>query len=125
MSRIELRPHHALCTAFFIGKGYSSDFTQNMAHITEMLRSSLPDIRLTCGWDVICRGCPHSDGSCGEKAPGYDLAVLEICGLAEGEQISWQELSGLVRERIIAGGRLSQVCGDCQWHGICSQLCNK
>ena len=123
MQSSELRPHHALCLAFFEGKGYSGDFVRNMAKIKELLTDSDPEVRLTTDWDMICRRCPHSDGSCGEKAPCYDRAVLEICGLSEGQVIKWSRLSQTAEELIIKAGRLPQVCGDCQWSYICSKKC--
>ncbi|MBQ8960285.1 MAG: DUF1284 domain-containing protein [Ruminococcus sp.] len=123
MQSSEIRPHHALCTAFFEGKGYSGEFVRNMAAVKERLASEDPEVRLTAGWDMICRGCPHSQGTCGEKAVRYDRAVLEICGLPEGQIIRWSRLSRLVHEKIITAGKLPQVCGDCRWSYICSEKC--
>ena len=34
---IRLRPHHGMCLAYFEGKGYSDDFTENMQHMLELL----------------------------------------------------------------------------------------
>ena len=118
----KLRPHHALCTAFFVGEGYSSDFTANMGKVTEMLRTRSPEIKLTCGWDIICKDCPHSSGGCGEKALRFDRAVLDICGLTDSQELNWSELSVLVREKILSAGKLAEVCGDCQWYSLCSSM---
>lgn len=120
---MKIRPHHGLCTAFFQGEGYSGDFTENMGKITALLSEENPQIIIAEGADEICRRCPNlSDGVCsGEKAERYDRTVLELCGFSCGSEMSWKDLSGAVREKIISCGKLSSVCGDCQWFYICSK----
>ncbi|MBR2283746.1 MAG: DUF1284 domain-containing protein [Ruminococcus sp.] len=120
MQGFELRPHHILCIGFFRGMGYSPEFTANMERITEMLRSGETQIRLTLSGDVLCGSCPHSSGnSCGTKAGRYDRTVLSLCGLDEGDILQWRQLREIAERNIIGCGRLSEVCGDCQWFGIC------
>ncbi len=121
---VQLRAHHLLCTEFFKGYGYSDDFSVNMSEVISMLNSGDPEVTLTAGADVICRGCPHNkDGICDsqEKVRRYDLAVLELLGVYEGNTAVWSELKKSARERIIAAGKLSQICGDCQWFHICGK----
>ncbi|MBU5626304.1 DUF1284 domain-containing protein [Oscillibacter sp. MSJ-2] len=113
----ELRPHHALCLRFFEGKGYSKGFTAHMAQVHgELTEDAL--VYLTAGEDVICAFCPNSGTGCPDAAR-YDRTVLELCGLSPGETLTWGRFSKLVRRRILAEGKLSQVCGDCQWAHVC------
>jgi len=123
--RLELRPHHGLCSAFFRGKGYSEEFTENMKAVLDRLNGGNVLVTLTAGADVICEVCPHNkDGECetSEKVRRYDAAVLKMCGLSAGETISWQDFKARVQENIVAAGRLSEVCGDCAWFGLCSGI---
>ncbi len=122
---LNMRPHHALCSEFFRGKGYSEEFTENMANTLNFIDSRDSDILLTVGTDIICRRCPHNVcGVCetAEKVRRYDLAVLSLCGLAEGDTVKRSELKKLVREKIILCGKLSEVCGDCAWFGFCGEI---
>ena len=124
MSGFELRPHHALCAGFFRGKGYSEAFVTNMSQAVGTLRASDPLLTLRGAPDAVCRSCPHNTlGVCdsAEKVARYDAAVLRLAGLADGAALHWSALSALARERILAPGRLGEVCGDCQWYDICSQ----
>lgn len=121
---LPLRPHHLLCTEFFKGYGYSDGFSANMSDVISMLNADDPAVTLTAGTDVICRGCPHNKGGiCDsrEKVRRYDLAVLELLEVHEGGTAAWSELKRSARERIIAAGKLYQICGDCQWFHICGK----
>ena len=124
MSSCELRPHHALCVGFFQGKGYSEAFVENMASVIGALRASDPLLTLRSAADPLCGSCPHNIGGVCEsadKVARYDAAVLRLLGLRDGAALRRSELSAWVRERILAPGRLGEVCGDCQWYEICSQ----
>ncbi|MGN1000097.1 MAG: DUF1284 domain-containing protein [Faecousia sp.] len=115
------RPHHGLCLRFFRGKGYSGDFVKNMAEMKAVMETN-PVIRLMVGSDEICRSCPNNlAGRCasGEKADRYDREVLRRCGLSEGAVLPYRELDGLVLRDILTVGVREEVCGDCQWSGIC------
>lgn len=123
MSGYRLRPHHALCIGFFEGKGYSEKFVRNMTEVIAYLEAADPLLTLTVRADIICRACPNdSRGRCctEEKVRRYDNAVLELCGIDEGEALHWSRLSELVSEKILSADRLSEVCADCCWYGICS-----
>ena len=123
MQSYKLRPHHGLCTAFFEGKGYSSDFTANMKNMINMLESLDPNVALTVGTDIICGKCPNNLNSIcrSPKPPIYDEKVLEITGLSENNILKWSVFRSTVREKIITSGRLNEVCGDCQWYEICAK----
>ncbi len=121
MSVSDLRPHHALCTGFFEGKGYSREFTENMAAVIRQLKSG-SKVRLICSADAVCSACPNDfpEGCTSQdKVERYDRAVLRLCGLTEGETIQVSELVSRVKKNIITAGRLGEVCGDCCWSEIC------
>ena len=119
---LPLRPHHGMCMAYFIGLGYSDAFSAHMAGLLEELTGDSP-VCLTVGTDAVCGPCPNNDGgTCGkpELVAGYDRAVLELCGLGEGYILSFGDFTALVQERILDQGIRREICGGCQWDGICS-----
>lgn len=119
---IKIRPHHGLCAEFFVGKGYSGEFTENMAATLKALAENNPQIVPKADTDLICGHCPNNAGNfckSGKKVLRYDKRVLELCGIAEGTVLFWEEYRRLLREKIIGAGRLEEVCGDCQWYEIC------
>lgn len=124
MRNFKLRPHHGLCIRFFEGKGYSSDFTRNMAEIIVMLNREDPVIQLHTDTDIICRSCPGNISERCEsftKVQNYDNAVLNFCGLKNGQQIQWSEFSHAVQTKIIMKSKRESICGDCQWNEICAK----
>jgi conserved hypothetical protein len=124
MRNFKLRPHHGLCIGFFEGKGYSSDFTRNMAEIIATLKRVDPVIELHSDTDIICRSCPENlGGRCAsfEKALNYDKAVLTHCGLENGQLIRWSELSRMIQQKIILCNKRNSICKDCQWNDICDK----
>ena len=124
MSDFDIRPHHGLCTQFFVGKGYSSDFTENMAEKISLLRQLDPVVRLIVGTDIICEKCPNNtDGNCsGTKPDIYDARVLDILDIQKKTELKWSRFLERVRTEIIVKGRLSEVCNDCQWFRICEGM---
>ena len=76
--RLPLRPHHGLCTAYFVGEGYSGGFKQHMGEVLSVLSPDDP-VQLTVGVDEICSACPHNkNGVCeSPTVAGHDNAVLE------------------------------------------------
>ncbi len=120
---MNLRPHHFLCIRFFEGKGYSDDFIRNMERVISEIGDKTLTLYLSC--DEVCKACPHNVlGACAsaDKVRQFDRAVLRLTGLREGETVSWEDMSALVSQRILSKGRLSEVCGCCQWFDdICSK----
>ena len=101
MSDCKLRPHHGLCIRFFVEKGYSPEFTENMKKVIAELESGDPVLTLCTGADVICRACTNNIcGTCrdGEKVAAFDNALMDLCGLEEGQEIRWSELTDRVRK---------------------------
>lgn len=124
MKTLEIRPHHGLCAEFFVGKGYSREFTENMAAVLKTLSENNQTVVPKIAADLICGRCPNNGAegcASGEKVRGYDKRVLEICGISEGTEILWEDFRRLLREKIIGTGRLREVCGDCQWAEICGK----
>ena len=120
---ISLRPHHGMCFQFYEGKGYSAEFTDHMGKIIKMLSDdpSQP-ITLTAEADAVCANCPNDrDGVCAdrEKVGRYDEAVLTLCGLRTGTEISYADFLSTVTEKILRPGLRRKICGDCCWNGIC------
>ena len=123
MSDYRIRAHHGMCLAFFEGKGCSPEFTENMTAVIGKLNSGGTFIRLTAGADIICRCCPHNIGGICESIENverYDNAVLRLCGLKNGEEISWQDFRRAVFDNIISAGKTAEVCGGCSWSYICA-----
>lgn len=121
---VRLRPHHGMCLAYFVGEGYSGGFS---AHMGRVLSSLSPETaaELTAGADAICAQCPNSHGGLcetEEKVRRYDRAVLERCGLEEGETLPFGAFTSLVQRRILAPGLRRDICGDCQWDALCANV---
>ena len=118
-----MRPHHALCVAFFEGKGYSEDFVIHMTEVIGVLGGD-PVIKITQGCDTICSACPENvGGKCmsADKVSDIDSRAAGYMGVSEGEHISWSRLSALAKDKIIDKGRLRDVCRDCKWIYICNK----
>ena len=122
MSRMTLRPHHALCAQFFVGKGYSAQFVEHMKRVLSELDRGA-DVTLTDGCDAICAGCPNNrDGVCetDEKVRTIDRRAIEAMGITFGDTLPWHALSALAKNRIIAAGALPEVCRSCEWIDLCT-----
>lgn len=108
--------------AYFAGYGYSDSFSAHMAALLEELRpESL--VELAVDTDAVCGPCPNNvEGLCNkpELVAAYDRAVLNYCGLAEGEIIPFGRFTALVQEKILARGLRKKICRNCQWDGICT-----
>lgn len=116
-----IRAHHGMCFSFFKGKGYSGEFTENMWAMKEKLQKD-PRVILLKEADDVCVHCPNNEGgksTCLEKAKRYDCQVLAYCGLEAGVELRWKDFEKLVRENILDVGRREEICGDCEWSGMC------
>ena len=122
--KILLRPHHALCAAFFEGKGYDAAFVRHMQETLELLDRDDPEVSLTDGCDELCSACPHrKNGQCetDAKARGIDERAFTAMELKTGESLTWRELSEKAKEKVILSGKLKDVCRECEWIGICAK----
>ena len=119
-----LRPHHALCIRFFVGKGYSEKFVRHMTAVVEKLQRDDPVVTLAGGCDVICEKCPHNrGGACdtSDKVRAIDDRALSAMELHVGETLRWHDLYRRAYDRIIGCSRLTEVCRDCQWLNLCKK----
>jgi hypothetical protein len=127
---LKFRPHHFLCTIGFEGKGYSSEFTANMAAIANSLRERGPLgdatwIEVTRTADSICLPCPHKRGDgcqTAEKIKTLDDAHAKALGLQAGDVLSWAEAKQRVLERISVE-KHREICAPCSW--LSSGVCEK
>ena len=119
MRTYNIRAHHGMCLFFFQGKGYSGAFVENMEKMKAILEEN-QEIRLMDGPDDICAACPNkATESCAEKASRYDREVLRRCGLSVGDTLPYREFSQKVIETTLRPGLRADICGDCQWSGLC------
>lgn len=120
---IPIRPHHGMCLAYFEGKGYSSEFTAHMGEMLEIFQTNVP-VRLVVSTDEICRKCPNKHGKActpDSNAEAYDRAVLQMCGLKEGEELFFREFTDRVQNCILGKGLREKICGACRWNAICTR----
>ena len=120
---ITLRPHHAVCAQFFEGKGYSDQFTKHMRSVLAALKSTDPVVTITGGCDCICAECPNQiNGVCtsDEKVKGIDRRAVNKMDLDFGVSVRWSRLCSLAVQTIIRPDLLRDVCGDCEWIGLCA-----
>ncbi len=119
---IPLRPHHGMCLAYYQGKGYSPAFTQAADELLPRLMEENPIVQLTVAADVLCAACPNRRGnecSGAGNASRYDRAVLECCGLREGDELPFLTFAAAVQNCILAPGGRRLICGGCQWNELC------
>ena len=79
-------------------------------------------IRLHADTDEICSACPNNrEGQCTDLTlvEKYDNAVLEACGLADGEQLAFDDFTEKVQNQLLVTGKRKEICGGCKWNGIC------
>lgn len=112
-----------MCMQFFRGEGYNAAFVEHMAETIAALNRGV-SVELTDGTDHICAACPNNRGGvCNteEKVRRFDNDVLQYGGLTVGEVLNGTEFRRIVRERIIDRGLMKEICGDCEWAGICHE----
>lgn len=120
----EIRAHHGLCLNFFKGKGYSNEFTENMAEIKKALADN-PLVCVTSQADAICSVCPKNTcGACEDenKVFEYDRQVLLRCNISDGEIIPFPDFEKLIHNNILKTGKRREICGDCQWDSLCRNV---
>ena len=122
---IRLRPHHALCSMHFAGKGYNEEFARNMSAIHQRLNSGKRQmVNIIMHRDSLCEFCPHDyDYACKreEKIQELDRAVAEACHIRSGQWLPWSELSALISEKLMPDGTLPGLCDNCEWHAVCEK----
>lgn len=119
---LTLRAHHGMCFKYFVGEGYSSDFTKNMGEMKKLLETTNPEVRVVASNDIVCAKCPNLvSGNClsAVKVAKYDSGVLSACEIEEGTTMPYNDFSKLVTKKVINEGKRELICGDCQWTKLC------
>ncbi len=120
------RPHHFLCALGFQGKGYTPEFSANMATIVDRLRGtngSAVEIEVVGAADDICAPCPSRRGTgCirQTRIDRLDTAHGAALGLRPGNRLRWGAALERIRDRVKPGD-LANLCRGCQWLelGLC------
>lgn len=119
---ILIRPHHCLCSQFFVGNGYSDEFVENMTNILDKLNSQNLKVRIFEHCDDICSCCPkNTGGECenGEDVLAVDKKCLDEYKIKTGDEFFWNDLREKVVSKIKAENKLPSVCDGCSWRSIC------
>lgn len=124
---IRLRPHHLLCFQSYVGRGYSSEFRDNMDRVYRQLKSRPGQaIEIIFGLDEICRFCPSNIGNeyceSQEKVAEIDRKTIEFLDLKERAYI-YEDLLSKIYE-ILRKDDFHSICSECQWYedGICQEV---
>lgn len=122
---ILIRPHHGLCSQFFVGNGYSDEFVENMTNVLDKLNTQNLTVKIVEHCDDICSCCPKNMvGVCEneESVIQHDNKCLEEYGYKVGDEIRWKDLRGKVVSKIKAENKLPSVCQGCSWSSICKNI---
>ncbi|MCL2366344.1 MAG: DUF1284 domain-containing protein [Oscillospiraceae bacterium] len=118
---MKLRPHHLLCTQGYSGKGYSSDFVENMTAITTHLCSDTDAaVDVVFYTDDICFKCPKmiGDNLCehNEKVNRFDQKVCDYFGIEEGRYIYQDVVREISAQMTLFV--MDDICGQCAWYSM-------
>jgi len=116
-----IRAHHGMCLAFYVGKGYSEGFVDNMTYIKNEM-SKNPLIQIVDYSDTVCDKCNNNiAGICVslEKVKHYDAQVLKLCKISSGSIMTYNEFHELVMNNILTKNLRESICGDCCWNELC------
>lgn len=122
---ILIRPHHGLCSQFFVGNGYSDEFVENMTNVLDKLNSQNLKVRFVEHCDDICSCCPKNTGGMCENEEDvmqHDSECMEEYGYKVGDEIRWKDLREKVVSTIKAENKLPSVCQECSWGSICEKF---
>lgn len=143
---MRLRVHHLLCSALYVGEGYSGAFCENMRKAVLWLwgeneqREAFRDgqkeadcagqmrdrkeIRLTAAPDEICGACPNlGEAGClldDNRVVSKDEALARALGLKTEHLYSVPELLRIV-EKNLTEDVFETSCHNCEWYakGLC------
>lgn len=122
---ILIRPHHGLCSQFFVGNGYSDEFVENMTNVLDRLNSQNLKVKIVEHCDDICSCCPKNKGGMCENEEDVmlsDSKCMEEYGYKIGDEIFWNDLRERVVSKIKAENKLPGVCNGCSWRSICEKF---
>ena len=118
---MKLRPHHLLCTQGYSGRGYNSDFVDNMTAITSHLRNDANAVvEIVFSTDDICSKCPRMLGidlcESNDKVKRFDDKVIAYFGIEEKSYIyqnTIREINAKMTSTI-----MDDICTECEWYPI-------
>ena len=118
---MKLRPHHLLCTQGYRGRGYSSDFVENMTAITTHLRNSADAvIEVVFSADDICSKCPRliENDVCAsqDKIERFDKKIIAYFDIEE-KCYAYQDIIRKINSKMTSS-IMDDICGDCEWYPI-------
>ena len=138
---MRLRVHHLLCSALYVGKGYSVAFCGNMQKVVTWLWEPLSEpeegkrqeepgdilcegekreIRLITEPDDICGACPNlGDNGCkldDDHVVTKDAALAQVLGLEVERVYPVAELLHTVSKNLTAE-IFENSCHNCDWYG--------
>lgn len=136
---MRLRVHHLLCSALYVGKGYSEAFCKNMNDIvrrlwSENLRADISHdgqkeddekVELVIHPDVICKECPNlTDGKCSlddNNVVSKDERLAKRLGLEVNRHYAVSELLRQTAKNL-SKEIFETSCHNCAWYqqGLCS-----
>jgi len=120
---IKVRPHHGLCLHFFTGNGYDEVFVKNLQSVIDRFEEN-PDLLIVLHpeCDIVCAACPNNDCNIcksGLKVIEMDKNCLLLCGLVEGQIMTWGDFKKRVAVCILEADKMEQVCQRCRWRSHC------
>ena len=125
---IDLRAHHLVCMQYYVGKGYSALFTQNMDRVVAHLKlhARQPLIQIVEGCDGLCRSCPHRrEGACAKEmiVRAKDDAYVKALDVQMGQRYSYQLIADRVQQ-CITRAVFNRICANCEWFAMCTSIRN-
>ncbi|MBL4930422.1 DUF1284 domain-containing protein [Clostridium paridis] len=116
-----LRPHHLLCLKWFVGEGYSSDFTRNMHEILFKLNNTNQEFTLTLENDNICSKCPNLNSShictSAAKVSIMDAKVIKYFSLTPSKTYNYIDIKKKFEDSIPTEA-INDICGNCEWFSL-------
>ena len=82
-----------MCLAYFKGEGYSDGFSAHMQEMLDIFQKGAK-IQLHADTDEICSACPNNEKGCCSSfslVEAYDNAVLDLCGLENGQIMEFDD----------------------------------
>jgi len=118
---LKLRPHHLLCTQGYSGRGYNSDFVDNMTAVTTHLRNDANAVvEIVFSTDDICSKCPRMLGidlcESNDKVKRFDDKVIAYFGIEEKSYI-YQDIIREINAKMTST-IMNDICTECEWYPI-------
>lgn len=132
---MQLRVHHLLCSALYVGKGYSEEFCENMKEIVQRLWNCAAqgqeqdgklqeEIMLVIEPDSICQKCPNlTKEGCSlddNHVVSKDAALAQKLGLEINKHYEILQLMEHTAKNL-SKEIFETSCHNCEWYkmGLC------